>query len=274
MSKSQDYPDSFELMEGVTMTFEPQVRIVKIRGAPDDDIFRVPSHWHEDHDEIMTIYEGRLKITLGGQTKVYTPESGEVFIPRGVPHSIESFTAYSKNLVGLTDADASGESDRAGRSSIDIVILSGLITLCYLHPLPPRKIVVERLLAIFTSAVTAVDFEIGVRYVDCQGPWVGSRLTPKSPFLDVATAAGARDYPRPRMRPFSHRYCIYFIKPMPAICTVFLYMISESEPHTLHNELGWPEKFEVRDQLLLERVEVEEAKGLDRLEQNLAERTL
>ncbi|KAJ3897978.1 hypothetical protein F5879DRAFT_673014 [Lentinula edodes] len=91
MSKSQDYPDSFELMEGVTMTFEPQVRIVKIRGAPDDDIFRVPSHWHEDHDEIMTIYEGRLKITLGGQTKVYTPESGEVFIPRGVPHSIESF---------------------------------------------------------------------------------------------------------------------------------------------------------------------------------------
>lgn len=122
MSKSQDYPDSFELMEGVTMvrrdtttftpftasskffllhpshspstkfkTFEPQVRIVKIRGAPDDEIFRVPSHWHEDHDEIMTIYEGRLKITLGGQTKVYTPESGEVFIPRGVPHSIESF---------------------------------------------------------------------------------------------------------------------------------------------------------------------------------------
>ncbi|KAJ3886498.1 hypothetical protein GG344DRAFT_57324 [Lentinula edodes] len=91
MSKSQDYPDSLELMEGVTMTFEPQVRIVKIRGAPDDDIFRVPSHWHEDHDEIMTIYEGRLKITLGGQTKVYTPESGEVFLPRGVPHSIESF---------------------------------------------------------------------------------------------------------------------------------------------------------------------------------------
>lgn len=114
---------------------------------------------------------------------------------------------------------------------------------------------ISTVLAIFTSAVTAVDFEIGVRYVDCQGPWVGSRLTPESPFLDVATAAGARD-PRPRMRPFSHRYCIYFIKPMPAICTVFLYTIGESEPHTLHSESEWPEKFEVRDQLLLERVRV------------------
>ncbi|KAJ4473431.1 hypothetical protein C8J55DRAFT_139699 [Lentinula edodes] len=113
---------------------------------------------------------------------------------------------------------------------------------------------ISTVLAIFTSAVTAVDFEIGVRYIDCQGPWVGSRLTPASPFLDVATAAGALDYPRTRH--FSHRYCIYFIKSMPAICTVFLYTIGDSGPLRLHSTLEWPEKFEVHDQLLLERVEV------------------
>ncbi|KAJ3721287.1 hypothetical protein C8R42DRAFT_84611 [Lentinula raphanica] len=86
-----EYSDSFEFLKGVTLVLEPQLRIVKTRGGADDDIFKVPLHWHEDHDEIITVLEGRLKVTLGKETKVYTPESGEAFVPRGVPHALESF---------------------------------------------------------------------------------------------------------------------------------------------------------------------------------------
>ncbi|KAJ3967415.1 hypothetical protein EV361DRAFT_807305 [Lentinula raphanica] len=112
-----EYSDSFEFLKGVTLVrpflvslfpasrlreaftdlvswskvLEPQLRIVKTRGGADDDIFKVPLHWHENHDEIITVLEGRLKVTLGKETKVYTPESGEAFVPRGVPHALESF---------------------------------------------------------------------------------------------------------------------------------------------------------------------------------------
>ncbi|KAJ3735013.1 hypothetical protein DFJ43DRAFT_66019 [Lentinula guzmanii] len=85
------YSDPFEYLKGLTFILEPQLRIIKSRGGADDDIFQVPLHWHEDHDEIITVLEGKLKVTLGGETKVYTPESGEAFVPRGVPHALESF---------------------------------------------------------------------------------------------------------------------------------------------------------------------------------------
>ena len=53
------------------------------------------THWHEYHDEIMAVREGKLKVTLGSEVKVCTPETGDVFIPKGVPHSLESFKGVS-----------------------------------------------------------------------------------------------------------------------------------------------------------------------------------
>ncbi|KAJ4478496.1 hypothetical protein J3R30DRAFT_3429819 [Lentinula aciculospora] len=85
-----EYSDRFEIAKGATLILEPQLRILEIRGDIDDDLFQVPLHWHEDHDEIMTILSGKLKITLGKETKVYTPESGDVFVRRGIPHAVES----------------------------------------------------------------------------------------------------------------------------------------------------------------------------------------
>lgn len=62
-----------------------------VRGDPDDDEFFVPAHWHEDHNEIITVLEGRLQVTLGSEMKIYTPESGAAFIPRGIAHSLRAF---------------------------------------------------------------------------------------------------------------------------------------------------------------------------------------
>ncbi|KAJ4475688.1 hypothetical protein J3R30DRAFT_3294175, partial [Lentinula aciculospora] len=64
--------------------------LVRIKGGADDDILQVPTHWHEFHDEIITVLEGKLKVTVGGKVKVCTSESGDAFIPRGVLHALES----------------------------------------------------------------------------------------------------------------------------------------------------------------------------------------
>lgn len=70
--------------------FEPQMRRFIIRGDINDEVFVVPPHWHDQHDEIMKIWEGKLKVTLGSEVMICTPETGDIFIPRGVPHSLES----------------------------------------------------------------------------------------------------------------------------------------------------------------------------------------
>ncbi|KAJ3736796.1 hypothetical protein DFJ43DRAFT_528556 [Lentinula guzmanii] len=90
-----DYPDTVDMLIGTSLTFEPQLRIVRVRGGADDEILRVPTHWHENHDEIVAVLEGKLKVTIGGKVTLCTPESGEAFIPRGVPHSMESLKGVS-----------------------------------------------------------------------------------------------------------------------------------------------------------------------------------
>ncbi|KAJ3984494.1 hypothetical protein F5890DRAFT_1516510 [Lentinula detonsa] len=85
-----DYPDTVSVSNGTTMTFKLQTRLVKIRGGPDDEVLQVPTHWHEHHDEIITVLEGQLKVTIGGKIKMCTSEDGGSFIPRGVPHALES----------------------------------------------------------------------------------------------------------------------------------------------------------------------------------------
>ncbi|KAJ3728466.1 hypothetical protein C8R42DRAFT_716392 [Lentinula raphanica] len=85
-----DLPETVNVSDGITMTFEHQLRRIRIRGDADDEILNVPTHWHERHAEIITVIEGKLKVTLGGKVKICTPEDGGSFIPRGIPHALES----------------------------------------------------------------------------------------------------------------------------------------------------------------------------------------
>jgi mannose-6-phosphate isomerase-like protein (cupin superfamily) len=56
-------------------------------------LLAVPSHWHELHDEVMTVLFGRMEFTVGGKTVTLGDDCAdgrEWFIPRGVAHG---FTA-------------------------------------------------------------------------------------------------------------------------------------------------------------------------------------
>ncbi|KIK51407.1 hypothetical protein GYMLUDRAFT_395251 [Collybiopsis luxurians FD-317 M1] len=41
------------------MTFKTHVRFVSISDNANPDILHVPAHWHENHDEIIAILEGK-----------------------------------------------------------------------------------------------------------------------------------------------------------------------------------------------------------------------
>jgi len=68
-----------------------QIIASQLNSTADDIAFSVPPHWHDTHDEIHHVIKGRMEVTLGSETKIYTPEDGEIFIPRGVVHSIRAF---------------------------------------------------------------------------------------------------------------------------------------------------------------------------------------
>ncbi|KAL0946217.1 hypothetical protein HGRIS_012476 [Hohenbuehelia grisea] len=92
-------------MEGVSMTFlRNSAWITRTEVAADAD-FSVPLHYHETHDEIFRVIEGRIEYTFGVsganlkgspnahlsskyEKKVFTPEDGEIVIPRGTIHGI------------------------------------------------------------------------------------------------------------------------------------------------------------------------------------------
>lgn len=50
--------------------------------------FQVPAHWHEEHDELFRVLEGRLEVRMGPETKFYTAADGEICIPKGIVHSL------------------------------------------------------------------------------------------------------------------------------------------------------------------------------------------
>lgn len=48
----------------------------------------MPAHWHEEHDELFRVLEGRLEVRLGRETRFYTAADGEIRISKGVVHSL------------------------------------------------------------------------------------------------------------------------------------------------------------------------------------------
>ncbi|KAF2789390.1 hypothetical protein K505DRAFT_284477 [Melanomma pulvis-pyrius CBS 109.77] len=46
------------------------------------------AHWHEDYDEYMRVARGRAKIRLGSEYKIFTPEDGDILIPKLMVHDV------------------------------------------------------------------------------------------------------------------------------------------------------------------------------------------
>ncbi|KAF8843673.1 hypothetical protein BDN67DRAFT_963822 [Paxillus ammoniavirescens] len=64
--------------------------ISRVTVTPDADQLKVPPHIHESYDETVRVVQGKMKYTINGITKFYTPEDGVISIPKGVLHSFES----------------------------------------------------------------------------------------------------------------------------------------------------------------------------------------
>lgn len=64
-----------------------RVHVAAIPASQGDTLY-VPPHWHVEHDELFRVLKGRLRVTIGGQTRDYVPSDGEIRIPKGVVHSI------------------------------------------------------------------------------------------------------------------------------------------------------------------------------------------
>jgi len=84
-------PPIIKLAPGVTMTFlsnSSYLSRVHIEKGVEEE-FSVPAHWHEKHDEIFRILEGRIEARIGtNEKKFYVPGDGEIRIPKGVEHSL------------------------------------------------------------------------------------------------------------------------------------------------------------------------------------------
>ncbi|KAL0579924.1 hypothetical protein V5O48_002095 [Marasmius crinis-equi] len=110
MSNLNEDPDTVSVSRGVTMTFLKDHEFlsrVTITGDSDCEGLFVPFHWHETHDEVMRVVKGQLRISLGSTSKIYSPEDGEVLIPRMTPHSLKSIegvpTEFMERTIPMDD---------------------------------------------------------------------------------------------------------------------------------------------------------------------------
>lgn len=53
--------------------------------------FFVPSHWHKNHTERMTVIEGRLEVVLDGKKMIVKAGDAPVVIPARAVHSLRGF---------------------------------------------------------------------------------------------------------------------------------------------------------------------------------------
>ncbi|KAJ8515138.1 hypothetical protein ONZ45_g7404 [Pleurotus djamor] len=95
-------PDTVTLAEGIEMTFlRDSDFLTRVVSSPDHPGIEVPLHYHETHDEVFRVIQGRVRYTIGvpgakfraisflkATTRWYTPDDGEIFIPKGTAHSV------------------------------------------------------------------------------------------------------------------------------------------------------------------------------------------
>ncbi|KAH8892924.1 hypothetical protein GQ53DRAFT_646362 [Thozetella sp. PMI_491] len=56
-----------------------------------EEALEIPSHWHKNHQEHLSVVEGRIEITLNGKTTVLKAGDPAVIVPRRAVHSIKGF---------------------------------------------------------------------------------------------------------------------------------------------------------------------------------------
>ncbi|KAK2589866.1 hypothetical protein QQS21_012457 [Conoideocrella luteorostrata] len=55
------------------------------------EVVDLPPHWHKNHQEHITVLEGRLEVTLGGEKSVVKAGDSPILVERRVVHSFKSF---------------------------------------------------------------------------------------------------------------------------------------------------------------------------------------
>lgn len=66
----------------------------------------VPLHWHKKHTERMTVLEGRVQATVGGEKRILKAGDETVVIPPYVVHALQSFPG--ERLIMREVADPPG----------------------------------------------------------------------------------------------------------------------------------------------------------------------
>ncbi|KAJ3931344.1 MAG: hypothetical protein NXY57DRAFT_230096 [Lentinula lateritia] len=87
----------------------------------------------------------------------------------------------------------------------------------------------------------AADFEVGVAYGDCLGPWMGI-LTPGTPTqsrlarngqcyaaLDITSVPGFSHPSEVANSGYADEFCIVFIKPLPDVCRLVVYTLLDGD---------------------------------------------
>ncbi|KIJ66885.1 hypothetical protein HYDPIDRAFT_108831 [Hydnomerulius pinastri MD-312] len=107
LPNSHSHSETISMGKGISMTLlhnEPWISRVEI--GPNADQLRVPPHIHEAYDETFRVVQGKMKYTIDGITKIYTPEDGVISVPKGVLHSFESIpgveAAFEKQRPWMT----------------------------------------------------------------------------------------------------------------------------------------------------------------------------
>jgi mannose-6-phosphate isomerase-like protein (cupin superfamily) len=71
-----------------------------------EEIIDVPPHWHKNHQEYISVLEGRVEMTIGGTVSILNAGDPPAVIPRRVVHSFKSFKG--ERLVVCESPDPPG----------------------------------------------------------------------------------------------------------------------------------------------------------------------
>ncbi|KAI0202413.1 hypothetical protein F4808DRAFT_421540 [Astrocystis sublimbata] len=56
-----------------------------------EETLNVPPHWHKEHSEYLSVIQGRIELTLNGDTVILSPGDPALLVPRRAIHSFVSF---------------------------------------------------------------------------------------------------------------------------------------------------------------------------------------
>ncbi|KAI9162781.1 hypothetical protein HJFPF1_04373 [Paramyrothecium foliicola] len=71
-----------------------------------EEALEIPPHWHKNHQEYLSVVEGRVEITLDGRTTIMNAGDPAVLVPRRTVHSVKGF--QGERLVFREKPDPAG----------------------------------------------------------------------------------------------------------------------------------------------------------------------